>query len=353
MRLRLPLALIGSAAVLLAACESDSTSSNETPTEGEVEINASSTTDFTYFNLETGQVVTPADPSTSTAWDLAFRRYEVRLNGGAAGPGDVAGFNLANNAGATSGEVLAFTPANQLPAFDAVDASAIPAPGSFLQESLEPNPLGWLAFGPGGPVANPSEVWKVQRTAGGGFALFHATGLTITGATPQTATLESVTFEYRYQPPAGTLGTAQSTTVTLASGNTAIDFSTGTAVAPTGCGWDVVAGADFTLNVNDACDVGTSPLDASQDFATVTDASNALQYGGFLAALSGAVPFSSALDDPEGPFLYNLAGDNRLSPTYNIYLVKVGTKVYKFELIGYYNQTGTGGYPTVRYALIP
>jgi len=37
-----------------------------------------------------------------------------------AGPGQISGYNLANNAAATSDEVLAFTPENQKAAFDAV-----------------------------------------------------------------------------------------------------------------------------------------------------------------------------------------------------------------------------------------
>ena len=38
--------------------------------------------------------MTIADPSTSSGWDLAFRRYSIRLNGGVAGPKGVTGFNL-------------------------------------------------------------------------------------------------------------------------------------------------------------------------------------------------------------------------------------------------------------------
>ena len=333
------------------ACEGD-TSGPPGGTAGEVEVDASSSSQFAYFDLSTGSVVTVADPQNSTQWDLAFRRYEVRLNGGVAGPKGVAGYNLANNANATTQEILAFTPANQKPAFDAIGDADVPGAGSFVEESLVPDPLGWLSFGQQGPVANPLKAWKLQRTAGGGFAVFHATALTFTGSTPQTAQLATVTIEWRYQPAAGALGAAQQVTIDLTTANTALDLSTGVAAAPTGCGWDLQPATNFTISVNAACTVGTFPLDASESFAAITTADDAPQYGAYLAGLTGAVPFASALDDPEGPFLYNLAGDMRLSPTYNIYLVQVGTSVYKFELIGYYNQTGSSGHPTIRYAQI-
>ena len=53
-----------------------------------------------------------------------------------------------------------------------------------------------------------------------------------------------------------------------------------------------------------------------------------------------------------GVFLYNLAGDNRLSPTFNIFLVKVGSSVYKLQVVSYYSTTGDAGHPTIRYEKI-
>lgn len=352
MRLCLP-AMLLALPFSLAACESDSTSPG-TPINvaGTAELDASSTSQFVYFNLGTGRVVTVAAPSTSTQWDLALRRYEVRLNGGPLGPKGVSGYNLANNATATPPQILAFTPVNQKPAFDAVAVAAIPAASAFVTEGLSPNPLGWLSFGAQGPVANAQAAWKLKRTSGGGFALFRITGLTMAGATPQTATLATVTVEYRYQPAAGVLGVKQTATLDIGSGTPAVDFSTGTAGAGVGCGWDLKAASDFSLSANAGCSVGTAPLDASQSFDAAVRADDALVYGAFLAGLSGAVPFTSALNDPRGPFLYNLAGDNRLSPTYNTYLVKVGSTVYKLQLIGYYSATGASAHPTIRYARI-
>jgi len=345
--------VLATAAIGATACESDGTGP-ATPLNivGTTELDASSLTQFVYFDLAAAGVVTVANPATSSDWDLAFRRYEVRLNGGAVGPKGVAGFNLANNFSATTPQILAFTPENQRAAFEAVGTAQLPAAGAFVTETLTANPLGWLAFGAQGPVANSQAAWKLRRTAGGGYALFRVTGLTMSGATQQTAVLATVTLEYRYQPAGGTLGVKQTAALSLTGGTPAIDFSTGGTSAGAGCGWDLKANADFSLSTNAGCDVGTAPLDVSESFDAATRADNALAYGSFLAGLSGAVPFTSALDDKHGPFLYNLAGDNRLSATYNTYLIKVGSAVYKIQLIGYYSATGVSGHPTLRYARI-
>jgi hypothetical protein len=337
--------------VMLAACESDTAGPDDPLPSGEVEINASAANQFTYFSLADGEAVQVSNPATSNAWDLAFRRFEVRLNGGVVGAKGVAGYNLANNADATPAEVLAFTPANQKAAFDAVTAAQVPAASLFAEEALAANPLGWLAFGPQGPVANPGAAWKVRRSSSGGFAVFRTIALTL-GGTGQNAVLNSVTIEWRHQPASGALGAKQTATLDVAGGTGAINFSTGATSAGTGCEWDLRAAATFAISPNAACQAGTAPLSAAESFDALTTAGDALQYGAFLSGFSGPVPFTANLDDPEGPYLYNLAGDNRISPTFNIYLVKVGSAVFKVQVIGYYNSTGASGYPTIRYAQI-
>ena len=43
-----------------------------------------------YFNLRTGQEVSPNDPQNSLDWDLYFSGYSIKLNGGASGSGEAA-----------------------------------------------------------------------------------------------------------------------------------------------------------------------------------------------------------------------------------------------------------------------
>jgi len=50
-------------------------------------VDASSTTAWSYLDLETGLAVTPTDPTTERTWDIAFQRFKVISNGGVSGMG--------------------------------------------------------------------------------------------------------------------------------------------------------------------------------------------------------------------------------------------------------------------------
>jgi hypothetical protein len=50
-------------------------------------------------------------------------------------------------------------------------------------------------------------------------------------------------------------------------------------------------------------------------------------------------------------YRYNITGtDNQIWPTYDVYLVRRGSDVYKVQLVGYYDAGGRSRQITVRYA---
>ena len=343
--------------LVLAACASETTA--PVPQSGELEIDASSNTAFTYFSFASNGVVQVTNPTTSTAWDMAFRRYTVRLNGGVAGAGSVTGFNLANNAAATNDEVLAFTPENQKPAFDAVSAADIPSSG-FTSEGLAPDYTGWFRPTAAGLLPNPAAVWKLRRASGAGagaYAVIRVEAIVNDPSLSPTDGMRGITFGYRLQTTPGTLGAAQSVAVDLSTLTEAgVNLASGAVVTPTAgdCSWDVKVTRAYTFEINAGCQAGTFPFDASETFDAVTGADDAPEYGAFVALVSGPIP--NSITSHSGVFLYSLAGDNRLSPTFNIFLVKVGTSVYKLQVVSYYSTTGTtvgeAGHPTIRYEKI-
>lgn len=342
------------ASALLAGCNDENSAPPE-PVEGEVEIDASSNTAFTYFNLLTGEVVTPANPASSTEWHLAFRRYTVRVNSGTAGSGDVRGYNLENNVAATTDQVLAFTPDNQRPFFDGIGTTDIPAASAFSAEGLAPDFSSWFSPTSAGLNANPLAVWKLRRSTGAGAGAYALIRVSAIGNGTSPSRMNSITLQYRLQLVPGTLGAMQAATLDLPPGTTeaGLNLSTGAQVAPTpgDCAWDVSVTEAYTLSVNAGCSAGTFPLDVSESFDALTSAADAPEYGPFMAQVSGPVP--STFDDPAGPFLYDLAGDRRLSPTFNVYLVRVGSTTYKVQLTRYYSVAGgASGFPTLRYAEI-
>lgn len=333
------------AAVLFSGCEDES---NPTGPNGDPDLNviltagpfnASSMDALTHFSFESGTVV----PSTAD-WDIAFRRYEVRLNGGVSGTKGVVGYSFDNNADASDAEVLAFTVDGTLPAFDAIREDDIPPDASFQSDGLIQNATGYLNLG-GVPTANAAAYWKV-KLANGSFALMRVTGITMS----QAFALTSVTIESRLQS-GNTLGAVQSVTVPVSGAPVSVNLVTNQVVTPNGCNWDVsVNPQSFGMGVNTACNVGTFPGPAAPAFTAATTANDAPEYAAFLAGMTGPIP--NSITEGSAPFRYNLQGTNRLHPTFNTYLVKVGDNVYKLQLINYYDNAGASAHPTIRYALI-
>ncbi|MBL0940699.1 MAG: HmuY family protein [Gemmatimonadaceae bacterium] len=337
----------------LTACESESAPTGPEGPSGELAINevrtlspinATSNDTLVHVNLATGAVV----PASGT-WDIALRRFEVRLNSPAvAGTAsrNVTGYAVAENRNATNEQVMAFTPAATLSVFDQFRAAQIPADTAFKSDVLSSSSTSYLTFG-AVPAANAARYWKV-RAANGAFALFRVSALTFTPAVQ----VASITFEVRQQTGT-TLGAAQSFTINAPTAPVAISLTSAQSVTPNGCNWDFTFDPSTTslaLTSNTACNVATSPGPTSPAFAAATSASDAAQYVPYLSVLSGPIPNSSS--DKIGPFLYNLAGTNRLHPTFNTYLVRSGALVYKVQFINYYGETGTSGYVTLRYARI-
>lgn len=347
-------ALLPLLVVATVACESEANPTGPDEDVAEPAVNqivtfgpldASSNDTLVYFSFATRKLV-----AQSGDWDLAFRRYELRLNSPAiegAASKNVTGFSLDNNKDATDAQVLAFTPANTLDAFDQVRAAQIPSDDQFQTDRLTENKTAYLNLS-GVPTANASAYWKT-RLSNGGFAVFRVTAVAFT---PQFQ-VSSLTIESRVQTGA-TLGAVQTLTLTPGGQVTSLSLVTNAVVAtPTGCNWDLQfdpASNQLAITTNTACNAGTYPGPASPTFANATTASDAPQYGAFLAQLVGPVP--NSVTDTSAPFRYNITGNNRLHPVFNTYLVKSGVKVYKVQMTDYYGNTGTSAFPTIRYARI-
>ncbi len=339
--------------VALGACESEANPTgpetgipeapiNQIVTVGP--INASNTDTLVYFSFASGTTV----PRTGE-WDLAFRRFELRLSSPAIGGSatqTVLGVGLDNNKAASDEAVLAFTPANTRDAFDAVRADQIPDDSVFVAERLSENRQGFFVFG-GIPTVNAANYWKL-RLADGSFALLRATRIRFT---PQFQ-VDTLYLETRLQT-GSTVGPAQTLALTPQSQVRSISVRTNSVVTPNDCNWDfsfAPAANQLAIALNTACDVGSYPGPASPTFANATAANDAPQYADFLSQLVGPIP--NSVFDTSAPFRYNLAGNDRLHASFNTYLVKTGTRVYKLQVVDYYSNTGVAGFPTIRYARI-
>lgn len=77
-----------------SSCSDD----NDEPTPAleaeEINLDATSFTEWVYVSLSLGQIVNVADPANDMNWDLGFHRWDVRTNGGMSGGGQGAALEL-------------------------------------------------------------------------------------------------------------------------------------------------------------------------------------------------------------------------------------------------------------------
>ena len=325
-------------ATLAAGCNSTDVTAPPRPAEGAFTVDAS--TRWVYVSLRDSAVVTPT-PSAgeSAAWDVAFYATNVTLNGGAAGPGGVTGACICQNAAATNAEVLAMTPESQRAAFDAV--TAVPAGATFIADALAPAITGWFTGTGTAATADPAKAFLVRLADSTAFAKVRVVAL----QGPSATSAGRVTLEYAVQPAgAAAVGPTRTLDVDVAGGAKNVDLDAGTLTSDPAA-WDLRLDG-FTIRVNGGVSGpgkgGATPAPAS--FAATTTASvqaNAYRTDSY-AGVFGTSRY----------YRYNIGGDNRISPTFDIYLVRRGAVVYKLQVLNYYSSTGQQRFVTFRYKQI-
>lgn len=322
--------------VVSAACGDEVVGINPGPTEGSITVNASQS--WQYIALADSTVVTPASaPGESANWDIAFFATNVTLNGGEAGPGGVTGACICQNEGATGDEVLAMTAESELSDFESVQS--VPAGTTFQSDVLTPAIAGWFTGSGAAAVADTTKSWLVRLSDSTSFAVVRIKQ--INGATATAPGI--VTLEYRLQSSsAAALGAVQ--TVVVLANSTApqlVDLNTGS-VTTSASAWDLRIDG-FTIRVNSGI-TGSGKAGAAANAtafastATAVTAANAYRADAY-AGIFGQSRF----------FRYNIAGDHRISPNFNVYLIRRGSTVYKLQVTSYYSLTGQARHITFRW----
>jgi len=338
-RLVLSFVLVGA-----VACEDDVTDPGpQGPDYSTLEVDAR--TAFVYANLASNQVVTVADPLTSTAWDIAFFGTRVVTNGGAAGPGVVEGHCICQNAAATDPQIIAMTPAGEEADFTAVTAAAIPAaPAEWATDALDPAIEDWWSYNPTthDVSAVPTAVFAM-KLRGTAYAKMHVTNV----VNEAMAHAGDVTLEFAVQPTgADPFGTTTTLTVNLASGPVYIDLVDG--AVGSSSDWDIqLTGYDIITNGGVSGTGGVAALPYTPDFAAITTVSDIPS-----AAYASGVDAFAGVFAAEPWYKYNLTGSNLIHPTFNVYLIRKGTQVWKVQIISYYNTAGAARFITFRSELL-
>lgn len=322
----------------LAACNTDSVTEPTPPAAGSFTVNAA--TQWVYVSLADSALVSPAAPGDSPAWDLAFFATNTTLNGGAAGPGGVEAACLCQNATATGDEVLAMTPASTLVDYEAV--TSVPSGLTWTSDALSPAIAEWYSGAGAAAVANSSRTFLVRLSDSLAYAKLRIVSL----QQPTATAAGRVTIEFAVQSsPTAALGASQTREITVAaSGPTLVDLNPSASV-PLETGWDLKL-EGFGIKVNggvSGAGRGGAAL-ATTSYAETLSAKTADQAyrTDSYAGVFGANRY----------YRYNIAGDNRISPTFDVYLLRRGTTVYKLQIIGYYGPTGQPRTISFRYAQI-
>ncbi|MEM7207445.1 MAG: HmuY family protein [Pseudomonadota bacterium] len=368
-RLVLPLMMSS----MLIACGGGSSSNSDSDEDGDTgdesgfterTIDATSFTDFAYFNLDTGETVdlSTADAAASTDWHISLRRTALALNGGDAGPGVVTGAiadsqdDFYNSDG--SPNVSVFTnasPDSELNAInDVTDFSSL----TFTTDTFATNIIGdgtsdswWLYESSSFSVLPNPDVWNLIRGANGdSYAKFNVTAIDQPN--------RGITLDLYIQGVAdagfATTATQWTAAIGAAGGQLCYDIDTALEVDCTTAAatWDLLVevtadGRGWNIWTNGGVyGEGTSgvsfgPLDqaGADSFVQGNPTDTFIAWG--------ADATSSVFDDW---YAYNLQSQRRLWSNYRVYAIDTGDAQYKLQILSYYDPTtGTSGNYTIRY----
>jgi len=339
--------VLAAAMVALAACSDGPTAPPVPSSTLSLEVDASAAYAYLQFQDTVLVPVSVADPATSTGWDLGLYATRVTLNGGHAGPGSTSGYCLCQFSSVSDAQLATLTASGTLATFDSVTVSAIPATSSFVTDQLDPAIADWSTSQAAGATPTAGQAWILRKGSGASVILGKFAVLQIAGATA--ANPGSVTFAYAVQPtPGAAFGTPDTVTVNTAGGK--VYFDLGTGAVSTAAGWDLqFDGWNIRLN-SGVSGAGTvmGLLDVSTAFASIT-----APYAATAPAQAFRTDVFSGVFAQNPWYRYNITGtDNQIWPTYNVYLVRSGTRVYKLQLTSYYSATGTSRHITIRYSRI-
>lgn len=320
---------------------------------------------YLYFNLDSGEVIelTDVEAESSSAWHIAFKRTKPKLNGGDSGPGDVqavvvdAQEDYYDAEGKPNNSVFLNATAEQekvaLEAVTSIDGL------EFKADSKSPEIIGdggdksWFSYDPQthSISANP-DAWNIVRGAAGeSYAKLHVTNI---AQTERSITLEML-IQGKDETAFDTNPASFTATLGADGGAACYDFDTRSEVdcSAAAVSWDIqveVAGRDWNIWTNggirgDGRKGGRFGTVGVDSIANYPDA-------GSVPAFFSDSPSGVMLDSKTRWYAYSLQGRHKIWPNYRVYAIDTGTKIYKLQVLKYYNDAGSSGHITFRYAAL-
>lgn len=323
---------------------------------------------YTYFDFSENRVLnlTDEEAKTNTEWDIAFRRLNIKLNGGASGIGDVAGAvaDMQSELYDSNGEVIpskimAMDDKKGLIDFNRADKNVT----AFLKDSTGSviAKEWWRDFDMSSmpPIlkANDDNWFVVRSSTGDSYAKMHATKV----EADANRALKNLRLEMYIQRK----GESEfSDTITVAD----INFTTGVdtiyydfdtaSIVNENDEWDLKIDKDWTIWTNsDIYGGGKGGAFGSSNGITLAALNAMITDGGKKADSGENVPkyfpdAASSIFKTYSWYEFNINGNHKVWPNYRVYIIKVGdSEKYKVQLINYYNDDTppVSGYITFRY----
>lgn len=286
-------------------------------------VDASSTTDFIYYSFTTKDTVTTGVPKevTGTNWDIAFRRTEIKLNGGASsGGGTVVGMQL--DSGMTMGACMAGDTTGR----------------SWVTDNINYAVDQWYSYNVGTHQLDMTKwVYSMVDATGHHYVKFRIDSIVGAGMPPSMGT---VWISYYYNPTVDDKaldGTVVTAGITVGSGTGYFDFSSATQVTPSSTAsteWDIAFNNyDCLLNS------GPNGIGKCAAFDAFTELTDKTDINAFTAQPSAPMfPDQASSVFSQGSTLwydYN-PSTHVISSMGYVYIIKSQGKLYKLKIEGYY-----------------
>ncbi len=294
-------------------------------------VDAESETSFVYFSFATQETVavTDAQAPTSSAWDIAFKRYHVQLNGGLSGNKGVVGVDLAVAGSPDSTDFAAV-----------VDTSDITI-SDWMEDNYSLSLDEWYSYNPISHAVDPTYYVYLLKDAAGKYVKFQVIDIFDGGQPPD---MGSVKLRYVYQADGPDVsGVPDTLTLIVGVGTGYVDFSTGMEVTPAdpenSTDWDM-AFTQYEIHLNSSLwgRGYASAYPAYQDSSLT--GGNPTNFDGITTAVTNNTGYftdviSSALTD----WWYHMfdGTQSRLPSRDHVYLIKVDDSVYKLKIHSYYH----------------
>lgn len=293
----------------------------------ETNVDATSTEDFTYFSFTTkdtlGAAVGKIAEGFATDWDIAFRREEIKTNGGSS----------TTNGGDIEAASLGVVDFDAVTIDDTVDVDWSPdVIDHFIDE--------WYVYDTlTHQITITKKVYSMEDATGEHYVKFRVDSLIGGGQPPAMGDLY---ITYYYQPIAGSLDlSGQTVETSFTAGSTPVyfDFSTGAVTTPAdpanSLDWDIYFYA-YDLFQNS----GPSGIGDCAAFLAWGELADSSDIDAFTAQ-----PSAPLFPDIAGSALtdwYNYSGPplHKLPSKSEVYLLKTEGKVYKLRIESYYGEDG-------------